>query len=481
VKIQLPNNWSPRDYQKPLWDYLKKKHKGDIGKRAVVSWHRRSGKDAVMLNHNACAAFERIGNYWYMLPEYSQCRKAIWDAVNPHTGKKRIDEAFPEQLRSNTLNQEMKIIFKNGSSWQLMGSDNYDSLVGSTPIGTTFSEYALSNPNSWGFIRPILLENGGWSIFNSTPRGKNHFYNLMNLAGESKDWFSQVLTADQTDVFNATQLSAELKEYQSEHGEAYGKALWLQEYFCSFDAALPGSIWGESLADVAAQERICYVPHTDGYPVHSAWDLGRNDDTAIWFFQIVGSEINIIDCFACNFKEPDFYADMLYNKKTENGWRYGINWLPHDAKPVKLGMGGKGILQQFLDLKDHYIDSKNVNIGDFAITPNVSKQDGINAARKTLKFCKFDEINTRDGVESLKAYRRKYDEEKKLFSNDPVHDGFSHYADAFRYLSLVWKFSKEKQVILSQEQKFEAGNVVNVNFGDLKKAHFAKMRRQRNR
>lgn len=480
MSLTLPYQWSPRDYQKALWEYLESPQVGDIGKRAAVSWHRRSGKDAVMLNHNACAAWERIGNYWYMLPEYGQCRKAIWDAVDPASGKKRIDLAFPEQLRSSTLNQEMKIVFKNGSTWQLVGSDNYDSLVGSTPIGTTFSEYALSNPNSWGFIRPILLENKGWAIFNSTPRGKNHFKNLMDLAESSNDWFSQILGADQTDVFTEDQLQMELKEYQSEHGNEYGKALWLQEYFCSFDASAPGSIWGDSLATLSEEQRITTVPHTKGYPVHSAWDLGRNDATAIWFYQIVGHDINVIDCYACNFKDPDFYAMKLFEFAKDGGWRYGNHWLPHDARPVKMGMGGKGILQQFIDLVDHYDITKKFKLGQFSICPNVSKADGINAARKTFNFARFDEANTREGMDALKQYRRKYDEEKKLFSDDAVHDGASHYADAWRYLSLTWKFSKEKQVIVSQEDQFMAGNVVNMNFGNLKKQHFVRKHKERN-
>src|SRR5210317_1292993 len=193
MKISLPNNWTPRDYQGPLWDYL-----GSGGKRAACCWHRRSGKDDVMLHHNACAAFERKGNYWYMLPLYNQCRKAIWNAINPHTGKKRIDEAFPHEVREKTLDNEMFIEFKNGSTWQLMGSDNYDALVGSPPIGLTFSEYALSNPSAWGFLRPIMLENGGWAIFNSTPRGKNHFKKMIDMAESSEDWFAERLTVDQT-------------------------------------------------------------------------------------------------------------------------------------------------------------------------------------------------------------------------------------------------------------------------------------------
>lgn len=464
MNINLPYNWKPRDYQRPLWDYLAKG-----GKRAAACWHRRAGKDAVLLHHNACASMEVVGNYWYLLPEYNQCRKAIWDAINPHTGKKRLDEVFPPEIRSKTLSQEMKIELPNGSTWQLMGSDNFDALVGSTPYGITFSEYALSNPSAWGFLSPILLENGGWAVFNSTPRGKNHFYKMVQYAMKHDDWFGEILTSDQTGLFTQEQLVGELERLQDEHGEAYGKAIWLQEYFSSFEAALPGSVWGEGMAKVSQGGRIGDVPHQEGFPVFTAWDIGRTDATVIWFYQVVSNEIRIIDFHSDNFKEIPEYAQVLRDKAATWGYEYGLHWLPHDAKPKRLGMGGKSIIQQFMD----------EDIGKFAITPELSKEDGHQAGNATLHKCWFDEEKCFDGIENLKSYRRQYDEMKKVFSRDTVHDEHSHAADAFRYLSLTWKISKNQAPDLTQRQKFHVGNVTQVNFGQIKKAHFARKRRER--
>ena len=144
-RIRLPaNNWTPRPYQIPLWQYLEQG-----GKRAINIWHRRAGKDEVCLHWAAVAAHQRRATYWHMLPEYAQGRKAIWTAVNPHTGMRRIDEAFPLDIRDSTNDQEMFIRFKNGSTWQIVGSDRYDAAVGSPPAGITFSEWALSNPACW--------------------------------------------------------------------------------------------------------------------------------------------------------------------------------------------------------------------------------------------------------------------------------------------------------------------------------------------
>jgi phage terminase large subunit len=150
----------------PAWEQL------EAGKkRLALAWHRRAGKDDVCLHWAATCAMTRVGGYWHMLPQHNQARKAIWDAINPGTGRRRIDDAFPLALRDSTREQDMFIRFKNGSTWQVVGSDNYNALVGSPPVGVVFSEYALSDPSSWAFIRPILAENGGWALFISTPRG----------------------------------------------------------------------------------------------------------------------------------------------------------------------------------------------------------------------------------------------------------------------------------------------------------------------
>ena len=478
--IDLPYRWKPRDYQAEAWDALSKLTlPNSKTKRVGLCWHRRAGKDELMLHHNACAAIERVGNYWYLLPEYNQCRKAIWNGINPNSGKKRIDEAFPHEIRSKTLENEMLIEFKNGSTWQLMGSDNYNSLVGAPPVGITWSEFQLSNPNSFEYLSPILLENNGWGIINGTPRGKNHFYKTLQYGINEPDWFVQTLTVNETSVFSQEKLLSELRRLQAIHGDDYGKAIWLQEYHCSFDAAIPGAIWGDSLTRIQDEGRLCSVPHTEGYPVFTSWDIGRADMTAVWFFQIVGNLIHIIDYWADNFKEIEDMTKMLSEKATERKYQFGVNWLPHDAKPIRLGMGGKGVIQQFMDQKREYKETKDIHIGDFRLVPGIGREDGIQAARKTFQFCKFDKDYCGIGFEHLKSYHREYDNEKKIFSLTPQHDEASHPADSFRYLSLVWRFSRDEQVILTPNQKLLAGNITNMSFGEIKKRHFEKKRRER--
>lgn len=225
MQICIPNAWNPRPYQRRLWDYFAKG-----GRRAVAVWHRRCGKDSLALNLEASKALtERVGVYWHMLPLNTQARKVIWDGVDRY-GRRMIDQAFPKELRQSTNDQEMKIVFKNGSVWQCVGSDNYDALVGSNPVGVVFSEYSVTPKaaTAWDYIRPILAENGGWALFIYTPRGHNHGYALYNQA-KAAGWFTELLTVDDTKAIPAEAVEEERRAGMSE-------AMIQQEFFCSFEA-----------------------------------------------------------------------------------------------------------------------------------------------------------------------------------------------------------------------------------------------------
>lgn len=417
--IQLPNKWRPRAYQMPLWSYME-----NGGKRGVAVWHRRAGKDDVCLNVGAVKAFERVGNYWHMLPMYSQARKAIWDAVNPRTGKKRIDEAFPVELRKTTRNQEMMIEFLNGSTWQVVGSDNFDSLVGTTPCGIVFSEFSIANPRAWAYLRPILAENDGWAMFIYTARGRNHGFSLLQTALKNDDWFGEVLTADKTGVFDEKTLESERQELIDMYGEEDGDSLFRQEYYCSFDAALLGAYYGKWIEKAENEGRVGNFPVGDG-EVFTVWDLGYSDDTVIWFFQLeIGGTIRIIDYYASSGKDISHYVEIL-NKK---GYLYGRHYMPHDAYAETIQGAGKSILKQMHDLGVRNIER----------VPDESVQQGIQAARNILPHCKFDKEKCDLGLESLRNYQREWNDDKKCFKDTPLHNWASHAADAFRYLALVW-------------------------------------------
>jgi phage terminase large subunit len=419
--VRLPNSWKPRAYQLPLWSYLERG-----GKRVDACWHRRAGKDDISLNWAAVSAFERPGNIWHMLPEAEQARKAIWAAVNPHTGKRRIDEAFPHEVRKRTREQEMSIEFVNGATWQVVGSDNFNSLVGSTPVGITFSEWSLANPKAWAFMRPILMENNGWAIFIYTPRGKNHAYRMHEASRKNPDWFSQLLTVDDTRVFDPEALKRELAEYIGEHGEEEGESFFRQEYYCSFDAAILGAVYGRWIVNAEKQGRITRVAYDPALPINTAWDLGYDDATAIWWWQICRDEVRLIDYYENSGQDIAHYHQVLESKPYS--YKDSNHYVPHDAGHKLLAAGGRSIVMQAWDfgLK-------------MTVVPATSMTNGIAAARKTLETAWFDDEATVEGREALKQYHFSYDSDKKILSTSPVHDWSSHASDAFEIIGQVWQ------------------------------------------
>jgi len=422
-RIRLPaNGWHERPYQEPLFDYLT-----GGGKRALAVWHRRAGKDDVALHYAAIAAHKRIGNYWHCLPEFLQGRRAIWNAVNPHTGKRRIDEAFPESLRESTNDGQMFIRFKNGSTWQIIGSDRYDATVGSSVAGIVYSEYALSNPSAWGYHRPILEENDGWALFITTPRGRNHAHAMAAHAQKAPGWFYEKLTVDDTGALSKEHQAVALAEYKALYGEDLGRAQFEQEYLCSFNAAILGAFYALEMAAVRSEGRVLPIEPRPGKPVHRAWDLGMQDDTSIWWFQPVGAQLYVLDHYATSGVGLEHYRDIIEKRHAERGWLHGTDYVPHDAKVRELGPG-RSRVETMMQLGLSPM-----------LVPDATLLDGINAVRRTLPLCVFHPRCEDGGLSALEQYRREWDDDKKCFRASAVHDWTSHPADAMRYLSLAWR------------------------------------------
>jgi phage terminase large subunit len=413
VRVRLPNSWEPRAYQLPLWTHLE-----DGGLRADVAAHRRWGKDDVALNWSAVAAHKRVGTYWHMLPEASQARKAIWDAINPHTGKRRIDEAFPRELRDTTREQDMLIRFRNGSTWQVVGSDNYDSLVGSPPVGVVFSEWALARPDAWTYMRPILAENGGWAIFIWTPRGRNHATMAFESRERDATWFTLRSTAQATGVFTAEQLAKERADLIAECGsEEEGDAKFRQEYLVDFDAAVPGAYYGSLLKAAEDGGRIGRVPYDPALKVDTAWDLGIDDYTAIWYVQQVGREVRVIDYYETS---GEGLQSIVKAAIADKPYIYGTHHLPHDVMVRELGAAGRTRFETLGGL-----GLRGISVG-VAQDP----EERINASRQLIPMCWFDGEKCATGLERLRQYRKRWNRSLNAYVG-PLHDSASHGADAF--------------------------------------------------
>ena len=424
-QIELPYDFTPRDYQQPLGNYMrtttkisKKFGTNRAGKRAVCVWHRRAGKDLTFINQMIPAMMERVGYYVYFFPTTTLGRRVIWDGMN-RDGRKFLDY-FPEDIIAikngkKAINDgQMKITLKNGSIFQIVGTDHIEN-VGINPVGCVFSEYSLQNPKAWDLIRPILRENGGWAIFNFTPRGKNHAYHLYRMAKTNPRWFCQLITVDDTGVVSEEDINEDRKEGMSED-------LVQQEYYCSFLMGQEGFIYAKYMDAALLEGRITNVMYDPTALVHTAWDLGVSDATTLWFFQRCGTEKHFIDYYQARGEGMSHYADILTEKKKEFKYRYGTHLAPHDA--------AKRLLNENADTIADVAHKLGL---DLTVVPQTASiQNDIEIVRGYLPMCFFDEVKCRKGIDAMEQYRFKFNEAYETYSNVPIHDWASHPCDGFR-------------------------------------------------
>src|SRR5271170_20368 len=406
--ITLP--YVPRDYQ---LDFEEAMENGV--KRALLVWHRRAGKDVACWNFLIREALQtkNCGVYYYLLPTQRHARKVIWDGID-ESGKRFLD-FIPKELIDGKPNQmEMRIRLVSGSIIQLIGTDNYDSITGTNPRGCVFSEYALQDHKAWELvISPILLKNKGWAIFNSTPRGKNHLYELYDMAKDNPEWFVQKLTVDDTGLITKEELDKERKEGRSEE-------LIQQEYYTSFERGVEGTYYGRLIDDARRDGRICSVPYDPAITVDTYWDLGFGDSTAIIFLQRVGQELHIIDYYEEHGKGiRDYIRDLK-----EKPYLYGRHYAPHDVEASNLSTG-----------RSLRLYAKDLGL-DYQVISRTDIEYGIERVRATLPRCWVDEVKCKKLIRCLENYRKKFNEKMNVYSNIPLHDWSSHGADAMRYLSL---------------------------------------------
>ena len=389
---------------------------------AVLVAHRRCGKTVACINELIVKALlenKKDAQYAYIAPYYAQSKSIAWQYLLK----------FSEPFRTNQNQSELWIELFNKARIRLFGADNPDALRGLYLDGVILDEYADMKPSVWGSVlRPLLSDRLGWAVFIGTPKGHNAFYDVFSNAEKQENWFVRVLRASQTKLL----ADAELKD-------AFGSMTpdqYLQEFECSFEAAIVGAYYGKEMRNLTDEGRITNVEYDPLFPCHTSWDLGYSDDTAIFWFQAVHGEIRVLDYHSSNGENIDYYTNLIKSKEREYGYKYGTHWLPHDARAKTLSSGGKSVIEQI---------ATKIPIETLKIVPNLSLQDGIQASRMALQRAWFD-TKCQEGIECLRQYQREYDEDKKVFRDKPRHDWTSHGADAWRYLSIAYR-EEEKPIL----------------------------------
>lgn len=289
-----------------------------------------------------------------------------------------------------------------------------NSLVGTNPQGIIFSEYALQDPRAYVFLRPILVANNGFAMFISTPRSRNHLYDMYQIAKDSKDWFVYKLDVTQTKHIS-------LDEIEKEKNEGLiSEDMINQEYFVSFESGVEGAYYAKYIDAARFEQRIGFVPFQPGHVVHTAWDIGVSDSTTLIFFQLIGQGIYIIDYYENSKEGLEHYVNVLKQKN----YTYGKHIGPHDIAVKEWGSGMTRIEK-----------ARHLGI-TFTIAPMVSIEDGIEVVRSTLPRFWFDEHKAKKLIHALENYRQEYDHKRKVYRDRPLHDWSSHACDAVRYLCL---------------------------------------------
>ena len=390
--------------------------------------HRRAGKTVAAVNELIKGAIEcdKIRpQLAYIAPFRDQGKKVAWEYL----------KHYSEPLWAAQPNEsELTVKLLGDARISVYGADNPDALRGIYLDGAFLDEFGDFRPSVWGnVIRPALSDRAGWAVFGGTPKGRNEFWTVRERARQNPaEWLLVELRASESGILPPAELDEVRKQLTPEQ--------YAQEFECDFSAALPGAYFGREMVQAERDGRITDVRWDDAVPVDTAWDIGYRDDTAIWWFQVIRNEIHVIDYHASSGQTIDHYAAVIASKD----FKYRTHWLPHDAKAKTLASGGKSIIEQL---------AAKLDFKTLAIVPNLDIQDGIQAARKALGQCWFDELKCYEGLEALRQYQREYDEDKKAFRERPRHDWTSHPADAFRMLAVAWREQEPQAKALTEEER----------------------------
>jgi phage terminase large subunit len=373
----------------------------------VIVAHRRFGKTVLGISellHAAAETKRKAARYAYLAPFQRQAKAVMWDMLKDQARAFK-DVRFHEG--------ELRCDLKNGARVSLYGADDPDSLRGLYFDGVVLDEFQQMDPRVWSeVIRPALADRKGWAIITGTPMGRNALWRLYERAKAAPDWSAALYRASESNALPAEELAAARAAMSEEE--------YAQEFECSFDAAIRGAYYGKLIAQAESEKRVGRVAHEPNLLVHTAWDLGVGDATAIWFYQRHRRELRLIDYAEASGAGLDHYARLLQAK----GYAYGEHVLPHDARVQELGSGKTRVeTLTSLGIRPRVLGAHRV-------------EDGINEVRRLLPRCWFDAEKCARGLEALRHYRSEWDERRQAFRERPLHDWSSHAADAFRYLAM---------------------------------------------
>ena len=400
MHIEIP--YVPRPLQAKLHNDL------DNHRFAVLNCHRRFGKTILIILHlikKALTNDKKNPRYYLIGPTFVSIKRVCWDYL----------KQYASCIPGTTFNEtELRCDLPNGARITLLSSEDPDKIRGIYADGVCIDECSQMNPILWNeIIRPALSDRKGFCYFISTPAGmSNIFYDLYQHAQSDPTWLAYTAKASETGIIDQEELDAAKAQM--------GDAKYKQEFECDWIANIEGAVYGEIIKSLEEKKQITRIAYDPALEVHTAWDLGVDDSTAIVFYQLLGNQILIIDYYENNREGLPHYVQVVKDKD----YVYGEHFAPHDIEVTEFSTG-----------KTRREVAYQLGIR-FKILPKINLEDGIHSLKMVLPKCWFDGENTKPLVDALRHHHRKYNEKMKMFSNKPVKDWSSHAADAARYMAL---------------------------------------------
>ena len=400
MHIEIP--YVPRPLQAKLHNDL------DNHRFAVLNCHRRFGKTILIILHlikKALTNDKKNPRYYLIGPTFVSIKRVCWDYL----------KQYASCIPGTTFNEtELRCDLPNGARITLLSSEDPDKIRGIYADGVCIDECSQMNPILWNeIIRPALSDRKGFCYFISTPAGmSNIFYDLYQHAQSDPTWLAYTAKASETGIIDQEELDAAKAQM--------GDSKYKQEFECDWIANIEGAVYGEIIKSLEEKKQITRIAYDPALMVHTAWDLGVDDSTAIVFYQLLGNQILIIDYYENNREGLPHYVQVVKDKD----YVYGEHFAPHDIEVTEFSTG-----------KTRREVAYQLGIR-FKILPKINLEDGIHSLKMVLPKCWFDGDNTKPLIDALRHHHRKYNEKMKMFSNKPVKDWSSHAADAARYMAL---------------------------------------------
>jgi hypothetical protein len=376
---------------------------------ACIVAHRRAGKTVACIMDLVDAALrcnKPNPRFAYIAPHFNQAKDVAWTYLKQYTAP------LPNVGHHES---ELRVDLPNNARLRLYGADNYDRMRGIYLDGVILDEYGDMDPRAWPeVLRPALSDRQGWATFIGTPKGRNDFHDIWTKATSNPaEWYTVMLRASKTGIVDPKELEDARLSMTADQ--------YAQEYECSFEAAIRGAYYGQEIDTLSRMGRIRSVPWEPTIPVFTAWDLGINDATVVWFCQVVGNEVRIIDHYHVSGQSLTETARAVLSKP----YVYGKHYLPHDVE-----------VRELMTAKSRRDTLETLGLRPINTGAQTSVEDGINAVKMFLPRCVFDANLCKDGLNALRHYRSEFDEKRKVFRSTPLHDWSSHDADAFKELAV---------------------------------------------